>query len=474
MPTIIGLQVKSGGCKLLDNGVANVYGVGAMSYDTGSDSMQVDCIVKAFDIPPTSADVTSASAVARASDASTGPLTGYCCSWQRGDGTNSGNNLIVFLSVVNGAFSILPGGSFTGMPTPNVGDTFSFKVAGSTLTASINGKQWASITDSTITAGHFGGCHFFRTATTDNAEWDNVNVFAVAAPPPVTGNRDIRIQPGQGGDNVTNGIRCAPQNMPRGGSCTLDARNLRSGGACPISADDGYGVEVGGANYPLIVINTGEGHYSVIQSNGTAADEYYGGQATGSPPAVTSFVNHMVTQLKGLGVGVGFDVATQMSQLFGCIRQADLASGVIPHGLQIALGQGSVLSKIATWPAISVDANASGNGGFVPYGALVCIASGATMPTFTGTATQIADLTAIWIALKNYGAYVVDGRGAGSTGVGFRAEAAAAGRLDSISFSSGLVAICDQLQWVTNNTADNGVTNLGGPGTRLAAYASVV
>jgi hypothetical protein len=90
------------------------------------------------------------------------------------------------------------------------------------------------------------------------------------------------------------------------------------------------------------------------------------------------------------------------------------------------------------------------------------------MPAGMSTVGQM-----IWTALRNYGAYVADCQGpaGGATQnyTGLRAEGAAAAALAPAA--ADMAKIGAQLRWVTNNTTDQGATNLGGPGTRLAPLA---
>jgi hypothetical protein len=230
-----------------------------------------------------------------------------------------------------------------------------------------------------------------------------------------------------------------------------------------INASNGYGVSVGGAGYSLVnQAAGGEDHYSIYQPNGTVADEYYQYRNPSAP-----YYTHVVTDLRGSGVGVGWIDATQMSQLGGLVRLWDLQHGVIPHALQIALS-GTILNKTYVWPALSADATASVNTGFVPEGALLAIPADATMPAGMSAAGQM-----IWTALRDYGAYVNDRTdlpswpGAGATVL--RAEAAAETAISPAR--ADLAKIGAQLRWVTNNTTDRGATNLGGPGNRLAPLA---
>jgi hypothetical protein len=169
--------------------------------------------------------------------------------------------------------------------------------------------------------------------------------------------------------------------------------------------------------------------------------------------------------VRGNGVGVGWDVATQMSPLGGLIRTWDLQQGVIRHALQL-IAAPTVLNNQVVWPAITPDSyiTTNPNTGFVPYGGLLAIPSNAVMPTGMSAAGQM-----IWTALRNYGAYVNDSQGTpGSQTENFtsiRVESAAAGLVGAAQ--ADMSRIGAQLRWVNNSSQ----TQLGGPGTRLAPLA---
>jgi len=131
--------------------------------------------------------------------------------------------------------------------------------------------------------------------------------------------------------------------MPRGDGATFDGRQVATGGA--INAANGWGVSVAGAGYPLVDQAVGnvyyEGHVSVIRADGVTADEWYQYYNLSNPNR-----NSSVTDLRGDGIhttagpGTGpihMQRASQVSQLGGLIRSADLAKGVIPHALSVAL-----------------------------------------------------------------------------------------------------------------------------------------
>src|SRR5262249_22593805 len=161
----------------------------------------------------------------------------------------------------------------------------------------------------------------------------------------------------------------APWNMPRGDGAIFDPRTVVPG---PFNINaTAYGVCVGGAGYGLSTNCSGEGHYSIYRSGGVTVDEYYGyNPSTGGP------VDHNGTAARGNGVGVGWDTATQMSQLGGLIRSWDLQQGAIRHALQL-IAAPTVLSNQVVWPAMSADSYITGNPnpGFVPYGGLLAIPS---------------------------------------------------------------------------------------------------
>src|SRR5262249_9841980 len=157
--------------------------------------------------------------------------------------------------------------------------------------------------------------------------------------------------------------------------------------------------------------------------------------------------------------------ATQMSQLGGLIRSWDLQQGVIRHALQL-IAAPTVLNNQVVWPAMSADSYITGNPnpGFVPYGGLLAIPSNAVMPSGMSPVGQM-----LWTALRDYGAYINDSQGVPGSATqnytSIRGESAAAAQLSTAG--GDMAKIGAQLRWVTNNTTDQGKTNLGGPGNRL-------
>ena len=274
-------------------------------------------------------------------------------------------------------------------------------------------------------------------------------------PPPAVGQRDARTWPF---------ASTSPWNMPRGDGAAFDGRQVATGGN--INSANGWGVSVAGAGYALVDQATSgnayyEGHVSIIRGDGVTADEWYQYYNPSNPNR-----NSSVTNLRGDGLhtnagpGTGpvhQQRASQVSQLGGLIRLADLNRGVIPHALSIALPNVTLRSGWV-WPAFGQDGDgASAYTGFVPMGSLIAIPSGVPMPAGLSPAGQM-----IWTALRNYGAYVVDRTSPSSVLV---AEAAAQG---AVSPAIGdLSRIMPQVRMVTNNSP----ATLGGPGTRLAPLA---
>lgn len=249
----------------------------------------------------------------------------------------------------------------------------------------------------------------------------------------------------------------SPWNTPIGTGATYDSRTVTSGDV-RVSAGNGYGICVGGAGYPLsAACNSGEGHYSII--SGTTATEFYAGQAANGTVSCGSGCNRITTNLAGSGVGVGYDVATQLSQLGGLVRQYDLNNG-IRHALAIALPF-NVLSSAVQWPALSGDSYKASNTGFLPYGALLAIP-----PTVAKPAGLSAVGSLMWDAAVKYGVYVTDAtgpNGGGNFGVaGFRWEPSVATPTGADLSTIGLA-----LRWVTNSNQGQP----GGPGARLAPLA---
>lgn len=258
----------------------------------------------------------------------------------------------------------------------------------------------------------------------------------------------------------------SPWNTPRGDGATFDGRQVADGGA--INTSNGWGVTVSGADQPLVdqdhSVPYQEGHVSIIRPDGVTADEWYMYYNPSDP-----YRNSSVTNLRGDGLhtnaapGTGpihQQRASEVSQLGGLIRSADLAQGVIPHALSVAL-PGSTLRMGYVWPAFGQDGDAASTySGYVPMGALVAIPSWVPMPAGLSPAGRM-----IWTALRNYGAYVVDRTSPASVLI---AEAAAEGAVGPAR--NDMAAIMSQVRMVTNN----GPGSVGGPGNRLAPLAPPV
>jgi hypothetical protein len=281
--------------------------------------------------------------------------------------------------------------------------------------------------------------------TTDGGDPVTVPATLHVAPQPFSGPRDARLWPFASD---------SPWNTPLGDGATFDARPVVPG-PFNISAANGYGVSVGGAGYQLVDQPGGEYHYSIYRADGVTVDEYYRYGHTNQ--------NAMVTDALGDGVGVGWDTATQLSQLGGLIRVWDLQRGVIAHALQLGAAA-TILNSTAVWPAKSVDAYAKSNTGFLPYGSLLAIPKDAAMPAGLSPVGEM-----IWTALRDYGGYIADAQGqvGGPTEsfTSLRAEAAADGLVAALQ--PDLSKIGPQLRWVTNSSQ----SQVGGPGARLAPLA---
>jgi hypothetical protein len=238
--------------------------------------------------------------------------------------------------------------------------------------------------------------------------------------------------------------------MPRGDGAAFDGRQVATGGN--INSANGWGVSVAGAGYALVDQATSgnayyEGHVSIIRGDGVNRNS-----------SVTNLLGDGLHTNAGPGTGtVHQQRASQVSQLGGLIRLADLNRGVIPHALAIALPNVTLRSGWV-WPAFGQDGDGAGvYSGFVPMGSLIAIPSGVSMPAGLSPAGQM-----IWTALRNYGGYVVDRTGPSSVLV---AEAAAQG---AVSPAIGdLSRIMPQVRMITNNSQ----ATLGGPGNRLAPLA---
>jgi hypothetical protein len=275
------------------------------------------------------------------------------------------------------------------------------------------------------------------------------------APQPPAGSRDARTWPF---------ASTSPWNMPRGDGATFDGRQVANGGN--INSANGWGVSVAGAGYPLVNQATAgnvyyEGHVSIIRADGVTADEWYQYYNLSNPnrnSSVTNLLGDGLHTNAGPGTGVIHQQrASQVSQLGGLIRLADLNRGVIPHALSVALPS-STLRLGWVWPAFGQDGDAASvYHGFVPMGSLLAIPSGVAMPSGLSPAGQM-----IWTALRDYGAYVVDRTGPSSVLV---AEAAAQGAVGPAI--ADMSRIMSQVRMVTNNSQ----AGPGGPGNRLAPLA---
>ncbi len=254
--------------------------------------------------------------------------------------------------------------------------------------------------------------------------------------------------------------------MPRGDGGTFDGRQIANGGA--INGSNGWGVSVSGAGYAMVDQATNspydEGHVSIIRPDGVTADEWYMYYTPGDPnrnSSVTNLRGDGLHTVAGPGTGtIHMQRASQVSQLGGLIRGADLANGVIPHALSVAL-PGSTLRSGWVWPAFGQDGDASSTySGFVPMGSLLAIPPGTPMPAGLSPAGQM-----IWTALRNYGAYVVDRTGPSSVLI---AEASAEAAVNPARADMAKIMI--QVRMVTNASQ----ANVGGPGNRLAPMAPVL
>lgn len=295
---------------------------------------------------------------------------------------------------------------------------------------------------------------------TNNTRSITVTVLPADTPPvvvpPVTGPRgDVRLFPFQGGDNVAQ--RCHFSNMPLGDGAKFDTRPIP--GYLNTNTTH-WGLSIGGAGYPFVDQDRigaptapPEGHVSIIRPDQLTVDDYY----RYGFPNQQKLGPYKLTDGDNKNINMG---ASGLCHMWGCIRKADLDKGVINHALHLSIN-GIALDKNLThvWPAYRVDGSAASTyKGFVPIGALLALPWDAVMP---------AGLTAygrmVWKALREFGGYVSDLGGA------VMAEATCQGLVNGGDTN----AIMPHLRMVTNNTKD-GITNLGGPGARRAAYLAKV
>ncbi len=164
-----------------------------------------------------------------------------------------------------------------------------------------------------------------------------------------------------------------------------------------------------------ITIVSGIQAYSIYRFTGTSAGSMGWGDLSATGDGIHVF--------RGSGSGWG-GRAAGMTYIAGLITHDELASGVIPHALAISLPVYEV-SGSYVWPAVASD----GSGGSIQMGARLQLDPSVPLPGDPAA-------KAIYQALKDYGAWVVD---TNSASIQFYAEAriTSSGGVDS-SYYSGL------------------------------------
>jgi hypothetical protein len=210
--------------------------------------------------------------------------------------------------------------------------------------------------------------------------------------------------------------------------------------------------------------SAGDASMAVIDPTRTKVAEFIGMRWTSSTriDADVAVINNLTDQ----GVYPSYHGARAYggSAIAGLIRKDELAAGVIPHALAVAVDPSSLNRNAPggntfVWPANSSDGgNGSGYGsdGNLYMGSLLTIPRSVNVDAL-GLSAQAR---AVAHALQDYGAYIVD-RGGGN--VIYYAEPGS-----NVSTSgSELGRLTQYLRVVTNNSA----TNVNGGGSRYVATA---
>jgi hypothetical protein len=164
---------------------------------------------------------------------------------------------------------------------------------------------------------------------------------------------------------------------------------------------------------------------------------------------------HVRNSLRGAGVLAAGTRAYGGSALGGLIRTWELQQGSIRHALAMAVPRSDMVHG-PVWPANSEDGNATYTGS-LPMGSLVSIPSTVDLNSLGLSPGGLAVAT----ALRDYGAYLVDG----SSNFTFFAEPSAEGSLAGAR--ADLDKIRSQLRVVTNNSP----STPGGGGSPIAPTA---
>jgi hypothetical protein len=152
-----------------------------------------------------------------------------------------------------------------------------------------------------------------------------------------------------------------------------------------------------------------------------------------------------------------------IANIAGLIRRYDIRQGVIRHALGCAL-DADALKLNWVWPANQQDGDAASTyKGAIPMGSLLFIPQGVAKPASVTDPLGIM----IWNAFQQYGCYVFDRAQTTGRRLSLGAEAGTKADCDRLQGTGQLGAIIGQVRRVSNNSTD-GITNVGGPGTRVA------
>ncbi len=205
-----------------------------------------------------------------------------------------------------------------------------------------------------------------------------------------------------------------------------------------------------------------DGLLAVFQPDGWVLDIYAGVVLSGG-----EVVGTMASWIDARGDGTGWwngRRASMLPSFAGLIRKGEIANGRIPHALAMQLPR-QLLKREAVWPAYAFDRD-SGYSGTVPMGSLLAIPPSVDIDQLGLSANG----RVIARAAQDYGIYVVDRGGKGSTILAEYGDPDIqwSARANEPAWWKDLEIIRDQLQRVTNNSS----SNRGGGGTPRVPLAS--
>ncbi len=195
----------------------------------------------------------------------------------------------------------------------------------------------------------------------------------------------------------------------------------------------------------------GDADLDVVEPNGRWLHESW--LMTGANPAWTTGY-HVLTDLRGSGVGSGGVRAYGGSAIGGLIRKWELDSGSVRHAIALAI-TGAQLRAGPVWPATSQDSGAAASyAGKTPMGTYAAIPPTVNLANL-GLSREGLVLAR---ALRDYGAYVVDRAGAFT----FYADPSLEGTAGLARLRTDVGKLRAQLRVVVNN----GPASVNGGGTR--------